>query len=97
MAASNRRSVMSARGSDTARSAPSALPGAGVNEPGVVLAASQQTVAAARVPCAASGDGGEVSHARRDWWSMAEPLGEVEGEHFLLKVPVAQWIEDPFS
>src|SRR5215471_13846511 len=78
-AASNRRSVMSARGSDARRSASSALPAVGVsaNDPWVVLAASQQTVASARVACAVWGDGMELSHTRREWQSMAGPLGEV--------------------
>ena len=69
MAESNRRSVMSARGSDTTRSARSGslVAGTCVDDCGVVIAASQQAVVSAGVPCAGPRDGMAVSHARCAW------------------------------
>jgi len=95
MAASNRRSVMSARGSDTTRVARSGslVAGASVNECGGVIAASQQPVVSAGVPGAGPREGREVSHARCAWQSMVETLGaRLTDAHCFPTVPFVQWI-----
>jgi hypothetical protein len=95
IAASNRRSVMSARGSDTTRSARSGsiVAGTSVNDCEVAIAASQQDLASAGVPGAGPRDGMELSDALCAGLSMVETLGaRLTAADCLPTVSFVQWI-----